>query len=141
MKKKNYSFFPEGIYKGQMRGGVAHGKGTYTSGFKGKKGRYKYFYKGDWINGKRHGKGKQIINLNKFVIKYVGGFKNDVSNGHGILIQRYNGKLYEKFVGQFKDSVRTKGKRTDYKEKWKQEEYRKDPVKRKEIDKYNNSIK
>ena len=109
MKTKKYWFFPEGIYKGQMRGGVAHGKGTYTSGFKGKKGKYKYFYNGDWVNGNRHGKGKQIINLPKFVIKYQGGFKNDVTSGYGVLIQHYKGKLYEKYVGQFKDSARTKG--------------------------------
>ena len=131
--KKNYWFFPEGIYKGQMRGGIAQGKGTYTSSFKGKKGKYKYFYKGDWVNGQRHGKGKQIITLPKFVIKYEGGFKNDVTNGYGVLIQHYKGKLYEKYVGQFKDSVRTKGKLTDYKKIWnKQVDYKKGPVKRNE---------
>ena len=133
MKTKKYWFFPEGVYSGQMRGGVAHGKGTYTSGFKGKKGKYKYFYKGDWVNGHRHGKGKQIINLPKFVIKYQGGFKNDVTNGYGVSIQSYKGKLYEKYVGQHKDSLRTKGKLTNYKEKWtKQVDYRKGPVKRSE---------
>jgi hypothetical protein len=40
-------FFPAGDYIGQMKNGLAHGKGTYTSSFKGKKkGTYKYYYKG-----------------------------------------------------------------------------------------------
>jgi len=30
-------FFPAGDYIGQMKNGLAHGKGTYTSSFKGKK--------------------------------------------------------------------------------------------------------
>jgi hypothetical protein len=30
-------FFPVGDYIGQMKNGLAHGKGTYTSSFKGKK--------------------------------------------------------------------------------------------------------
>ena len=30
-------FFPVGDYVGQMKNGLAHGKGTYTSSFKGKK--------------------------------------------------------------------------------------------------------
>ena len=30
-------FFPAGDYIGQMKNGHAHGKGTYTSGFKSKK--------------------------------------------------------------------------------------------------------
>ena len=133
MKTKKYWFFPEGIYKGEMKGGAAHGKGTYTSSFKGKKGKYKYFYNGDWANGQRHGKGKEIINLPTFVLKYQGSFKNDNKDGHGVSIQIYKGKLSEKYVGQIKDSLRTKGKLTNYKEKWtKQVDYRKGPVKRSE---------
>ena len=119
MKTKKDWFFPEGIYEGQMRGGVAHGKGTYTSVSKGKKGKNKYFYKGDWINGQRHGKAKQIIHLPKYTIKYEGSFKNDLSDGHGVLTMISKGKLEQKYIGQFKNGYRHgKGKLIDYFEKW-----------------------
>jgi hypothetical protein len=118
MKKKDW-FFPEGIYSGQMRGGAAHGKGTYTSVSKGKKGKNKYFYKGDWVNGQRHGKAKQIIHLPKYTIKYEGSFKNDLSDGHGVLTMIFKGKLEQKYIGQFKNGYRHgKGKLIDYFEKW-----------------------
>ena len=118
MKKKNW-FFPEGIYSGQMRVGTAHGKGTYTSVSKGKKGKNKYFYKGDWVNGKRHGKANQIIHLPKYTIKYEGSFKNDLSDGHGVLTMISKGKLEQKYIGQFKNGYRHgKGKLIDYFEKW-----------------------
>ena len=117
-KDKNW-FFPEGIYKGQMRGGIAHGKGTYSSGYKGKKGNHKYFYNGDWINGQRHGKAKQIIYLPKYTIKYEGSFKNDLSDGHGVLTMISKGKLEQKYIGQFKKGYRHgKGKLIDYFQKW-----------------------
>lgn len=119
MTAKKDWFFPEGTYKGQMRGGAAHGKGTYTSVSKGKKGKNKYFYKGDWVNGQRHGKAKQIIHLPKYTIKYEGSFKNDLSDGHGVLTMISKGKLEQKYIGQFKNGYRHgKGKLIDYFEKW-----------------------
>ena len=56
---KDSWFHPDrtGAYKGQIKGGLAHGKGIYTSSHKGKKGNYKYFYKGDFVNGLKNGKG------------------------------------------------------------------------------------
>jgi len=107
--------FPSGTYRGQLKNNVAHGKGTFTSGFKGK---YKYFYEGDWVNGKRHGKGKQIINLPKWSLKYQGDFKNDDKEGRGVATHMFKGKLYEKYVGQFKVGFHGKGKLINYKEKW-----------------------
>ena len=101
-------FFPAGDYIGQMKNGLAHGKGTYTSSFKGKKnGRtYKYYYKGDFVNGERHGKATQIIHLPTYFIKYQGGFKNDVPHGHGVSINKYKGKLEtNKRIGPFEDEV------------------------------------
>jgi hypothetical protein len=59
-----------GTYKGEMKNGFAHGKGTYTSSHKGKTGNYKYFYKGSFVNGLKHGKAKQVIHLPKYTIKY-----------------------------------------------------------------------
>ena len=54
LNKDKYWFFPEGIYKGQIKGGAAHGKGTYTSGFKGKKENINIFIKaiGLMVSGK-----------------------------------------------------------------------------------------
>ena len=113
-------FFPDGNYIGQIKNGLAHGKGTYTSSFKGKNGKvYKYYYKGDFVNGERHGKATQIIHLPTYFIKYQGGFKNDLSDGHGVLTMISKGKLEQKYTGEFKKGYRHgKGKLIDYFEKW-----------------------
>ena len=114
---KNPWFHPDriGTYKGEMQNGLAHGRGTYTSSFKGKKGKYKYFYKGSFLNGLKHGKAIQIFNLPAHVIKFKGSFKNDLTDGHGILITFYKGKLEKKYIGQFKKGYRHgKGKEIDY---------------------------
>lgn len=57
---KDAWFHPDciGTYKGEMKDGLAHGKGIYTSGYKGKKSNYKYFYKGSFVDGLKHGKAK-----------------------------------------------------------------------------------
>lgn len=119
---KNAWFHPDrtGIYKGEMKNGLAHGNGTYTSSFKGKNKKiYKYYYKGDFVYGQRHGKAKQIIHLPKYTIKYEGSFKNDLSDGHGVLTMISKGKLEQKYIGQFKNGYRHgKGKLIDYFEKW-----------------------
>ncbi len=113
-------FFPAGDYIGKMKNSVAHGKGTYTSSFKGKKkGTYKYYYKGDFVNGERHGKATQIIHLPTYFIKYQGGFKNDVPHGRGISIYKYKGKLEQKYIGEYKNGyIHGKGKMINYFEKW-----------------------
>ena len=60
--KKAQDNFSEGIYKGQMKNDVPHGKGKYISKWETKSGKkYKYFYKGDWVNGKKHGKQNMVI--------------------------------------------------------------------------------
>jgi hypothetical protein len=103
-----------------MKNGLAHGKGTYTSSFKGKKkGTYKYYYKGGFANGERHGKATQIIHLPTYFIKYQGGFKNDVPHGRGISIYKYKGKLEQKYIGEYKNGyIHGKGKMINYFEKW-----------------------
>ena len=113
-------FFPVGDYIGQMKNGLAHGKGTYTSSFKGKNGKvYKYYYKGGFANGERHGKATQIIHIPTYFIKYQGGFKNDVPNGRGISIYKYKGKLEQKYIGEYKNGyIHGKGKMINYFEKW-----------------------
>jgi hypothetical protein len=118
---KDNWFHPDraGTYKGQMKNGLAHGKGTYTSSHKGKTGNYKYFYKGSFVKGVKHGKAKQVIHLPKYTIKYEGNFKNDLSDGHGVLTMIYKGKLEQKYIGEFKKGYRHgKGKLIDYFEKW-----------------------
>jgi len=118
---KNAWFHPDriGTYKGEMKDGIAHGKGTYTSSHKGKKGKYKYFYKGSFVNGQKQGKAIQIFHLPTYVIKYQGSFKNDLSDGYGVLTMISKGKLEQKYIGQFKKGYRHgKGKLIDYFEKW-----------------------
>ena len=118
---KDSWFHPDrlGTYKGEMKDSLAHGKGIYTSSHKGKKGNYKYFYKGSFVDGLKHGKAKQIIHLPKYTIKYEGGFKNDLSDGHGVLTMISKDKLEQKYIGQFKKGYRHgKGKLIDYFEKW-----------------------
>ena len=118
---KDSWFHPDriGTYKGDMKGGLAHGKGSYTSSHKGKKGNYKYFYKGSFVDGLKHGKAKQVIHLPKYTIKYEGNFKNDLSDGHGVLTMISKGKLEQKYIGEFKKGYRHgKGKLIDYFQKW-----------------------
>jgi hypothetical protein len=118
---KDSWFHPDriGTYKGEMKNGLAHGKGTYTSSHKGKKGNYKYLYKGSFVNGLKHGKGTQIIHLPTYVLKYQGGFKNDVPHGRGISIYKYKGKLEQKYIGEYKNGyIHGKGKMINYFEKW-----------------------
>ena len=104
-----------GTYKGQIKNGLAHGKGTYTSKHKGKTGNYKYFYKGSFVNGLKHGKAMHIITLPTYLIKFKGSFKNDLSDGHGVLTMISKGKLEQKYIGEFKKGYRHgKGKLIDY---------------------------
>jgi len=118
---KDSWFHPDriGTYKGKMKDGLAHRKGIYTSSHKGKTGNYKYFYKGSFVNGLKHGKAKQVIHLPKYTIKYEGNFKNDLSDGHGVLTMISKGKLEQKYTGEFKKGYRHgKGKLIDYFQKW-----------------------
>ena len=79
--KKAQDNFSEGIYKGQMKNDVPHGKGTYISKWETKSGKkYKYFYKGDWVNGKKHGKAEHGYRLPTYVINYKGTYKDGSKN-------------------------------------------------------------
>ena len=114
---KDIWFHPDrvGTYKGQVKDGLAHGKGIYTSSHKGKKGNYKYFYKGTLVNGLKSGRGVQIIHVPTYVIKFKGSFKNDVPHGYGVMTMIYKGKLEQKYIGEFKKGYREgKGKLIDY---------------------------
>jgi hypothetical protein len=118
---KDSWFHPDraGTYKGEMKDGLAHGKGIYTSSHRGKNGKYKYFYKGGFVKGLKHGKALQIFHLPKYVIKYHGSFKNDLADGRGVLTMIYKGKLEQKYIGEFKKGYRHgRGKLIDYFEKW-----------------------
>jgi hypothetical protein len=118
---KDSWFHPDriGTYNGPMKNGLAHGKGTYTSSHKGKKGNYKYLYKGSFVNGLKHGKGTQIIHLPTYVLKYQGSFKDNEKHGYGITINKYKGKLEQKYIGEYKNGyIHGKGKMINYFEKW-----------------------
>ena len=117
---KDSWFHPDrtGTYKGEVKDGIANGKGIYTSSHKGKKGNYKYYYKGTFVNGLKFGKGKQIINIPKWILKYQGSFKNNEKDGYGVATHIYKGKLYQKYVGEFKGGyMHGKGKLINYFEK------------------------
>jgi hypothetical protein len=118
---KDSWFHPDriGTYKGEMKDGLAHGKGIYTSSHKGKTGNYKYLYKGSFVNGLKHGKGTQIIHLPTYVLKYQGSFKDNEKHGYGITINKYKGKLEQKYIGEYKNGyIHGKGKMINYFEKW-----------------------
>jgi hypothetical protein len=121
--KKTQDFISDGIYKGQMKNGVPHGKGTYTSKFETKsRKKSKYFYKGDWVNGKKHGKAEHAYHLPTYAVTFKGTYKNDLPHGHGVLIMKYKGKLEEKYIGEFKKGYRHgKGKLINYFQKWTKE--------------------
>jgi hypothetical protein len=121
--KKTQDFISDGIYKGQMKNGVPHGKGTYTSKFETKsRKKNKYFYKGDWVNGKKHGKAEHAYHLPAYAVTFKGTYKNDLPHGHGVLIMKYKGKLEEKYIGEFKKGYRHgKGKLINYFQKWTKE--------------------
>jgi hypothetical protein len=121
--KKTPDFTSDGIYKGQMKNGVPHGKGTYTSKFETKsRKKNKYFYKGDWVNGKKHGKAEHAYHLPTYAVTFKGTYKNDLPHGHGVLIMKYKGKLEEKYIGEFKKGYRHgKGKLINYFQKWTKE--------------------
>jgi hypothetical protein len=53
---------------------------------------YKYTYTGDVTDGKRHGKGKIIINNNKFYY-YYGDWQDDKRHGQGIMMNENNDVL------------------------------------------------
>lgn len=118
--KKAQDNFSEGIYKGQMKNDVPHGKGIYISKWETKSGKkYKYFYKGDWVNGKKHGKAEHGYRLPTYVINYKGTYKDDVPHGYGVLTTIFKGKLEQKYIGQFKKGyIHGKGKMINYFEKW-----------------------
>jgi len=114
---KDTWFHPDriGTYKGEMKNGLADGKGIYTSSHKGKRSNYKYFYEGTFLKGLKVGKGIQIIHTSAYVIKFKGSFKNDVPHGHGVMTTIYKGKLEQKYIGEFKKGYRQgKGKLIDY---------------------------
>ena len=76
------------IYEGEFKNGGPHGLGTITSPDS------KYI--GEYIDGRRNGKGTQII-FDRY--KYVGEFKNDQKEGKGTLTKQ-DGSTY---VGEFKN--------------------------------------
>lgn len=115
------------MYTGQWKNNLLHGE-VYNQGIYGE-------FKGNYVNGKRHGKGK-IINKNGQV--YEGQFKNGRIDGYGKMWHRdgkeCEGKYYgyslieglcdiefdnnDKYTGHIKNNLpHGKGKWFDYKNK------------------------
>ena len=111
----NTKSFPDGSYKGELKDGYAHGKGTltYINGdiFIGEM-RYNSFYGkgtltrasgakyvGEFINNRKEGTGTYtFVNGNK----YVGEWMFDEQNGKGTLTQASGSK----YVGEFKKNMK-----------------------------------
>lgn len=76
-------------YVGQQKKAVRHGYGvyTYTNPF--------FQYEGEWIDGKKHGLGKFLMNDGSY---YNGEFKNGEIEGNGV---RYFGLSGNKYTGSF----------------------------------------
>ena len=106
------------IYEGEFKNNEFDGKGKrYLDNGK--------FYEGEFINGKYHGKGKLFFENGNF---YEGEFINGKSHGKGIIKNKNNETVYEgefkygnfengtlyftngKYIGQFIDNKRSKGK-------------------------------
>ncbi|PNW87874.1 hypothetical protein CHLRE_01g005450v5 [Chlamydomonas reinhardtii] len=76
---------PGDKFEGTMEHGVRTGKGTYTWGVSGA------VYTGDYVNGKKHGKGKMVY-PDKGV--YEGDWVEDVMQGQGTYTYP-NGDIYQ----------------------------------------------
>ncbi|XP_062999552.1 radial spoke head 10 homolog B2-like [Elgaria multicarinata webbii] len=88
--------WPDGsVYEGEVKNGIRHGFGVY------KCGTHPVSYVGQWVEGKRHGKGRIYYNR-EGSCWYEGDFVNNVKNGWGI--RRYkSGNMYE---GQWERDMR-----------------------------------
>lgn len=110
----------KGSYTGRLVNGVPNGKGHFES-TENDLSKYPYIYDGEWVDGKRQGKGTNLLPTND---KYEGEFVGDRRNGYGV-IQYKDGGRYE---GEWKDGLRhgkgkyiTSPKRIamDYEGEWK----------------------
>ena len=88
------------VYEGDFIQGKRHGKGKYTTPG--------YSYEGEWINNQRHGKGKSIINSNGET--YDGNFVRDKRHGQGKTTYT-DGSVYEGYYQN--DKKHGKGKYTN----------------------------
>ncbi|MDC0201864.1 hypothetical protein OAJ56_01405 [Flavobacteriales bacterium] len=68
-----YYMEPGGVYVGEYKDNLLHGKGTYTLANGSK-------YEGEWENDKRHGKGTYTLANGD---KYEGEWKDDLPHGQG----------------------------------------------------------
>ena len=76
-------------YKGEWKGGLFHGRGTYTWS-NGEK------YVGEWKDGKKYGQGTYIYHHG---FKYVGEWKDNKKHGQGT----YTLTDGNRFEGEWKD--------------------------------------
>jgi len=82
------------FYEGVFDQNLLNGEGKYVSIDK------EYCYEGTWINGKKHGKGKEETN----VYIYEGDFENNIKQGNG---KKYFKYIDEFYIGEFNDDEMT----------------------------------
>lgn len=80
--------YKNGVYKGQAKNNMPHGRGAYTYNNGNK-------YVGQYVEGKRHGKGRFTWKSGN---EYAGEFSNGYRTGHGVLTWAKSGN---KYVGRF----------------------------------------
>ena len=93
-------------YEGEYLNGKRHGKGKEFNSYDG------LIYEGEYLNGKRHGKGKEFV---RGYLTYEGEYLNGKRNGKGKEYQEIHigVKFKEKdliFEGEFLDGERWNGK-------------------------------
>eukprot|EP00093_Oithona_nana_P007349 07349.XXX_100658_101594_1 [CDS] Oithona nana genome sequencing. len=87
----NFQFLPKGIYQGDLKSRLPHGKGFmvyYTDDADGR-----YNYTGLWEKAKPHGEGTTIFRNGNV---HTGSYQNGLPQGRGVMNYR-NGNVFEGF--------------------------------------------
>jgi len=113
--------FKDGVYIGELRNGLPHGVGTFTSkeftyigswfyGTMSGLGVIHYpdgsFYKGEFYADRRHGHGEEDLLSPAGKIRYVGGWKNGMKHGMGVEFLYHDGRV-ERRDGVWKNDIRS----------------------------------
>lgn len=102
-----------GTYTGEMKAGVAHGKGTFEGTYRNNKN-ITLTYEGDFVGGKLEGCGVYILtdsNLNH-TIRHEGEFKSNHFTGKGTEINSWKDKSTER-KGEFENGRIVNGEYTE----------------------------
>ena len=89
------------VYEGEYLNGKRHGKGKEYDDFNGR-----LLFEGEYLNGKRHGKGKEYNDFNGN-LKYEGEYLNGKRHGKG---KEYNLDCYLQFEGEYFEGKKWTGK-------------------------------